>query len=223
MASRALELYWISGSPYSWRALLALEVKKILYASRLVQASKGELTYPAFLSLNPRGKVPVLRDGEFVVYESIAILQYLEAKFPSVPLFGRSAGRTAIIWRGVSECSAYFEEPVMQISRPLTFGQSEQKAEEIREALPKIHAELDRMETGLKDSAWLCGDEFTATDFTVFPFLKLLLRVSAKPEAASFSLGLLPLEHSYPRLAQWIERIEQLPGYERTYPPHWKQ
>jgi hypothetical protein len=40
--------------------------------------------------------------------------------------------------------------------------------------------------------------------------------------ARPLELGFLPLETTYPALAAWVKRIEALPGYERTYPPHWR-
>jgi len=40
--------------------------------------------------------------------------------------------------------------------------------------------------------------------------------------AAELGARFLPMERNYPALARWIERIEALPGYERTYPPHWR-
>ncbi|WP_323690371.1 glutathione S-transferase N-terminal domain-containing protein [Rhizobium sp. AN95] len=57
------ELYWISGSPYSWRVQLALEYKQVPYISRRLDTGKKENRSPEFLALNPRGKVPVLTTG----------------------------------------------------------------------------------------------------------------------------------------------------------------
>ena len=88
----AIELYWGSGSPFAWRVMLALEVKKLPYESKLMEFSKGEHKTPAYLQLNPRGKVPTLKDGDFAVYESIAIMAYLDRKYPDPPLFGKPRG-----------------------------------------------------------------------------------------------------------------------------------
>jgi glutathione S-transferase len=86
----ALELWWGSGSPYSWRALLALEYKQLQYVSHLVQFAKQEHRSPQLLKMNPRGRVPVLKDGDYVCFESLAILQYLDRKYPQPPLFGHA-------------------------------------------------------------------------------------------------------------------------------------
>jgi glutathione S-transferase len=63
----ALEVYWVSGSPYAWRVLLTLEVKQLSYTSRLLEASKGDLKKPEYLKLNPRGQVPTLKDGDYTL------------------------------------------------------------------------------------------------------------------------------------------------------------
>lgn len=82
----AYELLWISGCPNAWCAMLGMEIKGLAYDSRRLESNmhKG-LTYHA---LDPRGKVPVLKDGDKNIYESIAILAYLERKHPEAPLFG---------------------------------------------------------------------------------------------------------------------------------------
>ncbi|MBL8264912.1 glutathione S-transferase family protein, partial [Steroidobacter sp.] len=106
----ALELWWGSGSPYSWRALLALEHKRLQYVSHLLQFSKQEHRSPQLLQMNPRGRVPVLKDGDYVVFESLAILRYLDRKYPDVPIFGHSAEEEGTITRVICEFQAYAED-----------------------------------------------------------------------------------------------------------------
>ena len=62
----AIDLYWASGSAYSWRVLMALEHKRLHYASHLLQLSLQEQKSPQMLALNPRGRLPVLKDGDYV-------------------------------------------------------------------------------------------------------------------------------------------------------------
>ena len=69
-----VDIYWISGSPPSWRVLLALEYKHINYRSHLLSATTKEHKSNKFLTLNPRGQVPVIKHGEVIVRESLAIL-----------------------------------------------------------------------------------------------------------------------------------------------------
>jgi hypothetical protein len=101
-AGVALEVFWGSGSPFSWRVLLALEYKRVPYESRLLQFAKQEHKSPQMLRMNPRGRVPVLRDGEYIVFESLACLAYLDRKYPEPPIFGRSAEDAGTIMRVIA-------------------------------------------------------------------------------------------------------------------------
>src|SRR4051794_24977520 len=109
-----LEFFWGSGSQPAWAAMLTLEVKRAPYTSRLLSFSAGEHKSPEFLRLNPRHKVPVLRDGEIVLNESIAIMAYLDRKFPEPTLFGRDAAETGYVWRAISEFLSYLMPPLLE-------------------------------------------------------------------------------------------------------------
>jgi glutathione S-transferase len=218
-----IELYWGSGSPFAWRAMLALEAKKILYTSRLIEFSKGEHKAPAYLVMNPRGQVPVLKDDGVVLYESLAILNYLEKKQPEPALLGRTPTETGRIWRAISECLYYVEQPAFKIIGPLFFGGAAEKANEIKTAAESIHKEFAALDQALSRQSWVAGDAMSAADLWVYPVLMLLLRAAGKAEAKPLELGLLPPEARYPAIETWRKRVEALPGYERTYPPHWKQ
>jgi glutathione S-transferase len=75
----------------------------------------------------------------------------------------------------------------------------------------------------LAGSQWLVGENISAADIGVFPLVQLLLRAASKEAARPLNLGLLPLAHEFPNVARWAQRIEALPNYRRTYPPHWRQ
>jgi glutathione S-transferase len=217
-----IELFWISGSPFAWRVLLALECKGLPYQSRLVERSKGEHKSPEFLALNPRGTVPVLRDGDVVVRESLAILAYLDRRAPEPPLFGRNPAETGAIWQEVLEGAAAgdrFEAFIL----PLYFDETAAKEKEMRAVLPAINNELDRLDTSLAMRPWLATrDTLSAADLTVYPMVRSLLRAAEKPDAARFEHGFLPMSARRRALADWMARIEALPGYDRTFPPHWR-
>ena len=74
----AVVLYYGSGSPYAWRAWLALEQKGASHEVRTMSFAAGDLRTAEFLALNPRRRVPVLVDNGFVVYESAAIVEYID-------------------------------------------------------------------------------------------------------------------------------------------------
>ena len=218
----AIELYWGSGSPFAWRVMLTLEVKRLPYESKLLEFSKQEHKTPAYLQLNPRGKVPTLKDGDFVLYESIAIMAYLDRKYPTPPIFGTTAEQTGLIWRLVLECESYLLGAGDKVVRPLFFGKGLENVNEIQTAAELIRRELKIVDGRLADSNWLVGGEISAADIAIFPLVQLLLRAAGKEAARPLDLGLVPLSQTFPNIARWVRRIEELPNYHRTYPPHWR-
>lgn len=106
----ALELYCGSGSPFAWRVMLTLEVKVPAYHSTLLEFSKDDHKAAGFLKLNPRGKVPLLKDDDFILNESPAIMAYLDKNIPSrrcsAPRRKRPASFGGPSWRPKLICSA---------------------------------------------------------------------------------------------------------------------
>ena len=219
----AIELYWGSGSPFAWRVMLTLEVKRLPYESKLLEFSKQQHKTAAYLDLNPRGKVPTLKDGDFVLYESIAIMAYLDRKYPAPPIFGRTAEETGLIWRSVCECESYLLGASDKVIRPVFFGKGLDKVDEIQQAAQTVSQELKAIDECLANANWLVGPEISAADISVFPVIQILLRAASKEAAQPLNLGLMPLSKNYPNIARWMQRIEELPNYQRTYPPHWRE
>ena len=81
--------YYGSGSPYAWKVHFALEHKALPYERKVLSFSAGDTKKPEFLALNPRGQVPTIDDDGFVLYESNAIVEYLDEAYPGCgsPLF----------------------------------------------------------------------------------------------------------------------------------------
>jgi glutathione S-transferase len=218
----AIEVFWISGSPFAWRVLLTLELKGQPYESRLIERSRGDHRQPAFLAMNPRGRVPVLREDALVIHESTAIMAYLDRRFPDPPLFGRDAAETGLIWQWVAEQSTDVDPHVEQYILPLYFNQVSERAETMRAAIPAIKEHLVRVEATLTRVPWLVGHSLSAADVALYPTIKSLERAGTKPGAAELDLCVRPLSQRYPAIARWTEAMERIPGYDRTFPPHWR-
>jgi glutathione S-transferase len=219
----ALEVFWGSGSGPAWRVLLALAIKGIPYESRLLSFAKGEHKSPEILAISARGKVPVVRDGSFALYESLAILSYLDRKHPATPIFGTTPEDAGTIMRVIMEHQCYGEPAISVLTRPLLFGRLDAQREQVNEGLPALREELGRLEAQLGDHAFFVGDAVSAADIFVFPTIKTIERALGKPGAETIDHGLRPIGGAFPKLAAWVQRIEALPGYDATYPPHWRE
>jgi glutathione S-transferase len=218
----AIEIYWFSGSPSAWRTLLAAELKGVTYTSRLISASKAEHRTPTFLALNPRAKVPVLRDGDVVIAESLATIAYLERRFPDPPLLGRVEGETGRIWAFVLDFDNNARPCFATLSLAIFFDRVDQATEPLRTEVDAVRRELNLLEKRLGGQKWLFGENISAADIAVYPHVEGLLRAAGRPAAGPLELGLLPLSTSYPALAAWRDRIIALPAYAAAYPPHWR-
>ena len=207
----AIDLYWGSGSAYCWRVLLALEHKRLEYRSHLLKFDQQEHQAPQMLAMNPRGQLPVLRDGDYVVFESLAILYYLDRKYPEPAIFGRSPEESGVIMRVICEYQAYAEPSLMQIVSNMLYRREptlgEGMAEAMSEAMHRVASEARTIERRLAQSDWVVGESFSATDMVIYPDIRLLLRALQKPAAHELAARFLPLEINYPALGRWLDRV----------------
>jgi len=103
-------LYSMSGSPYAWRAWLALVHKGVAFTHRTMSYDAGDFKSQEFLKLTPRRRVPVLLDDDFVLYESAAIVEYVEERWPQPSMFSADLRQRAVERRLVREVDSYFAE-----------------------------------------------------------------------------------------------------------------
>jgi len=219
----AYQVYWGAGSPYSWRVLLALELLDIKYQSNLLEFSKSEHKSDAMLAMNPRGRLPVLKDAEVSVYESIAILTYINSKHPDRGLFGSTPAETGFIWQRIFEIENYLCQQINGIVRPVFFDEVDNNIELIKQSAVNISAEFKILESNLEKTNYVAGDKITAADIALLPFVKVLLRALELEAGANLNLGFTNFENNYPHINNWLRRIEVLPGYDNSYPPNWKE
>lgn len=219
----SIEVYWGSGSTPAWRVLLAFKLKGVPFDSRPLSFSKKEHKSPEFLAINPRGKVPAVRDGDFVLHESLAILAWLDRRFPDRPLFGETPEAHGRIWASVLEFTNHGFPVFSAIARPVFFRREALPAEELHARLPAAHAELDRLAGWVAEGDAVVGDTLTAADVAWYCGARFIDRALSRPRAREMDLDPYPLTARWPALAPWARRIEATPGFAETVPPHWQE
>lgn len=211
----ALTFYYGSGSPYAWKVWLALEHKGIPYEFRLLSFDADDTKKPQFLALNPRGRVPTIVDDGYALWESSAIVEYLEERHPEKSLLPGDAKMRAAARRIAGEADAYLAPVSLPLFELTLFRKGEADAAKIAEAQRKVLEELTLYENQAK-GPYLLGP-LSLADFALFPHVRLLKRIDDRQPGNGIADSRLP-----PKLAAWKKRIEALPYYAKTTPPHWK-
>jgi len=213
----ALTLYYGSGSPYAWRVQLALEHKALPYELKVLSFSAGDTRKPEFLALNPRHQVPVLVDGDFKLYESNAIVEYIDEAYPGrgAPLFPGDAKTRAVIRRVILEVDNYYSPASDKLIEQAWWKKPEERdAKVIAESRKEVVGELGKFGSAM-GADYLAGP-LSAADFAFYPVVAFLRRAQIKLPDLDAD-GMLP-----PAIAAWKARIEALPFFDKTIPPHWK-
>jgi glutathione S-transferase len=213
-----LTFYYGSGSPYAWRVWLALEHKQIVYVLTTLSFSGGDLRKPEYLAINPRHRVPAIVDDGFALYESAAVVEYLDERDPGDPkLFPGDLRQRATIRRMVQEVDQYYVLAMERIVEQILFtAQDKWDGEEINAARKLLVEEIERWEEGAGRTEYLAAGGPTAADFALYPLIALTLRMEKKKPDLGIRSAIGP------RLSAWMTRVEALPYFKKTWPPHWK-
>jgi len=222
-----LTVHTVSGAPRPWRVLLGLTFKGLNYETHYLEASQAEHKAPAYLKLNPRGKVPVLEAGSLVLRDSIAILAWLDRRYPDRPLFGETADEAALIWQTTMECCDYLRAagqnllfPILVLNEALPAPNSNEMAALVA-AGDAMHAECHYLEALLDGNPFLGGQRPSAADAIAFPEIRLIQRgLERKPEHMA-AAGFDNAAALYPRVVEWKARVGALEGVDKTLPIHW--
>ena len=204
-----MKLYGFPASPNTWKVRALASHLKIPLEFEFVDLTKGAQYAPAYLALNPTGRTPTLTDGDFTLWESNAILQYLAAK-TSTPLWPNDARSRADITRWQCWQLAHWGADACQ---PLTFQRLVKKflnlgppdEAVVAKATEAFNKEAKLLDAHLAKHKYLVGDALTIADFAV-----------AAPLLHAEGAG-MPLA-PYGNVRAWFERVSALPCWSETAP-----
>ncbi len=215
----SMTFYYGSGSPFSWYVWFVLEHKQLRYQLELLSLQNGELKSPQYLAIHHRGKVPALTDHGQIFLESLAIVEYLEDRYPEIPVFPIQAEIRCFMRQLIQEAHGYLYPPLRLLMQKTMMHPQEMPSLEdkrlIETAIRELRRELDYFENIIVGD-FVCGEKVTAGDFALYPLLALVDRIREK--APDHNLLLSPGLKTRTLMA----RIEKLPLFEITYPPHWR-
>jgi glutathione S-transferase len=199
----------VPGSPFGRAVLAALEEKAAPY--RFSPVMPGTMRAPEHLARHPFGRVPVLEHDGFSLYESQAILRYLDRVLPTpalTPADCRAAARMDqvmnvndwYLFHGVANVIGF-----QRVIGPRFLGLTPDKAA-IEAAMPQAHAVFNELARLLGEQPYFAGDAISLADLMVAPQLTFFTQV---PEWAV-------LGAPQANLVAWLSRMEARPSFQAT-------
>jgi len=202
-------VYSIPGSPYGRAVLATLKEKDAGF--RYVPVAPGHFRQEPHVSRHPFGKVPVLEHDGFMLYETQAILRYLDRVLPEpslTPADPKAAGRMDQVMN-INDC--YFFNGVantigfQRVVGPRVLGMTPDEAV-CAAAMPRAHQVFDEFSRLLGESAYFAGDMVSIADLLVAPQIDFFVGL---PEWG-------PLTENNANLIAWLERVTARPSLAET-------
>lgn len=195
-------------SSYVWVVRMACEEKGVAY--ELVPAS---LQSPELRAIHPFGKAPVMRHGDYSLYESKAITTYIDMAFPGPKLIPEDARGAAEVEQWVSLVNTAIDPCLIRsyvvtyLRARLTGGAPDRAA--IDAVLPAVQTQIDVLDKAVEATGYLAGDSFTLADINLLPILHY---VRLSPESGD-------MVRAAGNLSAYFARHAGRPSYRASFPP----
>ena len=191
-----------SAKSSSGRCFWCLEEIGQPYERKAINFREREHKSEAYLEINPNGKVPALTDGDYIIWESMAINLYLAEKYkPS--LLGSSLDVKGKVYQWSIWAIAELQAPLIDIFIQMVFVPEEKRDQtKIDDAMKKLPVLLGVLEKSLTNTKYLAGDEFTLADLNTLSVVSLC-------EHVKFELN------DFPKILGWRKVISEREAYKR--------
>ncbi len=202
-----IKLYAHPASTCSRKVLCTLHEKGAAFDFTLVDITKGEQKGAEHLARQPFGVVPALEDDGFSLYESRAIIRYLDAKLPGTSLTPSSLHDRARMDQWMSVEQSYFTPAAMKAVLEIWYSSMQGRTPDqavVDAGLTAAERPLDVLEKGLEGKDYLAGD-FSLADICFAPYLQYLS-----------DMGIAKGVTSRPNVAAWWARISARPSWQKA-------
>jgi glutathione S-transferase len=203
----AIELFVFPPSPRAFKVLAVANHLALPYVTHLVDLGKGAQRGPDFVALNPNMRMPALRDGDYVLWESNAILQYLALRCPDSGLLPLDERRRLDVTRWQFWDLAHWDAAgaiymFENVVKPM-FRKSEPDPAALERGAEGFHRSAKVLDAQLAGRRWITGDALTVADFSIGALLN------------HTAAARLPVEE-YPAIRRWYAGLAALPAWQRT-------
>ncbi len=204
MPRMTIVLYGFPMSPNTRRALLALEETGASYRLEPVDLMTGAQRSDAYKALNPTARVPTLVDGDYVLWESNAILVYLADKFPGRLWTGTTPQERGDVARWMFMNAAHLSPANARIfAHTIRLPEDQRIPRIVEESRAEVDRSLGALELHLSGREWF-GAGFGIADLSIAPTLGF---------APMLGISLAP----FPAVAAWLARVQARPSWKKIY------
>ena len=201
-----MKLYQHPFSPNCQKVIAVAHEVAVPLDLATVDIFKGEARTPAMRAKNPNGKLPILEDGDFVLWESTAMLAYISAKAGRADLAPTAPRERAEVDRWTSWQGAHFAPPIRKVSferivKKLV-GRGAPDETVVKAGIAEFATAANVLEQSLGAKEYVCG-RLTIADFDLAPYAAL-----AATSGLDFAL--------YPKVTAWLERMTARDSMKKT-------
>jgi glutathione S-transferase len=203
-------VYGPAGSTYVWSTRLALAEKGVTH--ELVEMPRGAEREAPHLARQPFAKVPAFEHDGFALYETQAIMRYVDERFAGTPLQPEDVHQWSRMNQIIGIVDAYAWPSIAgailynRMLMPRLGGVADEAA--IAAALPRARLCLGEIDRLMEDGRFLAGDHVSLADLMVIPLLHYFANV---PD------GQAPLAE-HPKLQEWMQHMEARQSFQVTKP-----
>ncbi|MBM3601763.1 MAG: glutathione S-transferase family protein [Alphaproteobacteria bacterium] len=204
-------IYGVPQSSYARTVRLVCEEKRVPHVFESVGIH--DLRSPAHMARHPFGRIPAMRHGGVLLFETLAIARYIDVAFDGPALQPKEAHAVALMDQWISVTSDYVFHNIARrilVERfivPELGGTPDEQS--IAAALPDARHCLETIDQALGSQCFLAGAQFTLADMFLSPII--------------FNLGLVPegdtLLAGLPALERWYKNVSNRPSFAATMPP----
>jgi glutathione S-transferase len=204
----SIELYVFPPSPRAFKVMALANHLGLDCTLHMVDLRKGEQKKPEYAALNPNMRMPTLKDGDFVLWESNAILQYLASKRPESGLLPMDERARIDVTRWQFWDLAHWEPAAAvfifeYVAKRLLRGAAEPDMTAIAKATDGFHRAAKVLDGQLTERTFIAGETLTVADFSLSAGLHYA------------EMAHLPLE-PYPAIKRWFAGLAALPAWQKT-------
>lgn len=185
-------------SPFVERVYLQVQVKGLADKVELQRTTLDEIKRPGYLALNPLGKMPTMKIGKFILYESAVIQEFLEETFPETPLLPKAPEDRARVRLLIRLLDLYYHPNTVALMFQLM--KKERDAKRVDFHVGEAQKAMNVIESLIGTGRYALGNSMTLADISLFASIYLGITFAPNFKQDYFK-GL-------PKLESWYKKMQ---------------